>query len=318
MDQKLPASLISMAIWWYNTSMVYCGTCSWSEKTLLQSGEFYPKEIKTPEERLKYYAGHFRTVEVDSSYYAIPARQTTALWAERTPDDFIFHIKVYGAMTGHGVEYRTLPPDVSVLLPLSERKKKFVYIRDQSLLREIAEKFRDSMLPLSRAGKLGLLVFQFSPWFLYTNENLKYILFCREAMQGLPLAVEFRHGSWLTPDRRGYVFTFLKDHQLIYVSADEPQYESLATVPFLPEVTGDTAYFRFHGRNRENWLKKGIETSMRYAYLYSEEELRSFIPKIRELSKKTKATYLMFNNCHGGFAVRNALKMKEEIRKEGL
>jgi len=70
--------------------MISIGTCSWTEKTLIQSGEFYPKEVKTSEDRLRYYADHFDTVEVDSTYYAIPDRSTACLWDERTPDDFVF------------------------------------------------------------------------------------------------------------------------------------------------------------------------------------------------------------------------------------
>jgi uncharacterized protein YecE (DUF72 family) len=83
------------------------------------------------------------------------------------------------------------------------------------------------------------------------------------------------------------------------------------TVPFVPKLTTDTAYFRFHGRNRENWLKKDIETSLRFAYLYSDGELKEFIPTIESLGKSTKQVYCMFNNCHGGFAMKNAMKLKE-------
>jgi uncharacterized protein YecE (DUF72 family) len=94
--------------------MLRIGTCSWTEKTLIQSGEFYPKGTKTAEARLKHYASHFNTVEVDSTYYAIPDLRNTHLWAYRTPEDFVFHIKVYGALTGHGVDPKTLLRGCSV------------------------------------------------------------------------------------------------------------------------------------------------------------------------------------------------------------
>jgi uncharacterized protein YecE (DUF72 family) len=64
------------------------------------------------------------------------------------------------------------------------------------------------------------------------------------------------------------------------------------------------------GRNRENWLKKGVETSLRYACHYSDGELKEFVAPIRNLARKAKVTYAMFNNCHGGFAMRNALRLK--------
>ncbi len=95
----------------------------------------------------------------------------------------------------------------------------------------------------------------------------------------------------------------------------EPQYGSFATVPFVPEVTGSIAYFRFHGRNKENWLKKGIETSLRFDYQYSDAELKEFFPTIKEVAMRANKTYVMFNNCHGAKAVRNTRRMKEMIQR---
>ena len=107
--------------------------------------------------------------------------------------------------------------------------------------------------------------------------------------KALPLAVEFRHGSWLAPKRAASVFDFLTKNDITYVAADEPQYGTLATVPFIPRVTTDFAYFRFHGRNAENWLKRNVETSLRYAYSYSDAELHSFVPAVKEADRQAKA-----------------------------
>ena len=282
--------------------MIHVGTCSWTEQTLIQSGEFYPKTVKTAEERLRYYASNFDTVEVDSTYYAIPDMRNTSLWVDRTPEDFIFHIKAYGALTGHGIDPGTLPKDIFNLLPEKDKAERHVYIKEPHLLQVIADRFNEALSPLRRTKKLGVLVFQFPPWFQYKTTNLDYILNCKELMQGLDVAVEFRHGSWLTSDHLDSVLKLLRMNQLTYVTADEPQYGTLATVPFVPNVTTDIAYFRFHGRNKENWLKKGIETSLRFAYLYSDEELKKFVPSIQGVDKKAKVTYAMHNNCHGGFA----------------
>jgi uncharacterized protein YecE (DUF72 family) len=291
--------------------MIHIGTCSWTEKTLLQSSEFYPKNIKSAEGRLRHYASYFDTVEVDSTYYAIPDRNNTYLWVDRTPENFIFHIKVYGALTGHGIDPKTLPADIFNLLPDKDKTEKYVYVKESFLLKAIAERFKESLTPLIESHKLGVLIYQFAPWFHYGTRNLDYMLTCKELMQGLPVAVEFRHGSWLEPDRLDSILHFFRKHQLTYITADEPQYGNLATVSFLPDATTDIAYFRFHGRNKENWLKKGIETSLRYAYLYSDDELKEFIPPIQRVDKRTKITYAMFNNCHGVSAVRNALRLKE-------
>lgn len=298
--------------------MIYVGTCSWTEKTLIQSGEFYPREIGTAEGRLRYYATHFDTVEVDSTYYAIPDIKNTYLWVDRTPENFIFHIKVYGALTGHGIDPKTLPKDIFRLLSEKDRTEKNIFVKEPFLLRAIAEKFRDTLAPLIKADKLGVLVFQFPPWFQYKTSNLDYILTCKELLQGLPVAIEFRHGSWLEPDRLDSVLQFLRGNQLTYITADEPQYGNLATIPFLPYVTTEIAYFRFHGRNKENWLKRGIETSLRFAYLYSDEELKEFVPSIKSVDKRAKVTYAMCNNCYGGFAMKNALRLKELLASKRM
>ena len=296
--------------------MVTVGTCSWTEKTLIQSGEFYPRSVKTAEGRLRYYADQFKTVEVDSPYYAIPDRRNTSLWVDRTPDNFVFHIKVYGALTGHGIDPKTLPRDIQSAIPHSERDKRYIYIKETSVLRDIADRFREALVPLSDSRKLGILVFQYPPWFHYRPSNLDYIVNCQSLMEGLPMGVEFRHGSWLTADKQDIVFKFLQEHKITYIGADEPQYGNLATVPFIPRVTTDIAYYRFHGRNKENWLKKGIATTLRYAYLYGDDELNNFIPAFQESDKRAKVTYAMFNNCHGGFAMKNALRIRELLEKD--
>jgi uncharacterized protein YecE (DUF72 family) len=293
---------------------IHVGTCSWAEKSLIESGEFYPKGISSAEDRLKYYASRFDTVEVDSTYYAIPAARTTEQWAARTPDNFLFHIKVYSALTGHGTDPRTLPKHLRELLPSADRERHTIHIKDPELLQAVAGAFTGVLAPLRAAGKLGLLVFQFPPWFWYKAAELDHILKCRDMMGDLPIAVEFRHGSWLTGPRREDVFKFLSDNGITYVTADEPQYGTLATVPFLPEATSEIAYFRLHGRNRETWLKKGVETSERYDYLYSTAELRDFAGTALKVSERARQVFVMFNNCRAGHAMKNALEILETLR----
>lgn len=291
--------------------MIRISTCSWSEKSLIDSGEFYPPEVKTAEGRLRYYASHFTTVEVDSTYYAVPDPRTVWLWCIRTNDDFIFHIKAYGALTGHAIDPRTLPPDIRGIAAPGTQPGHRVYVRDREGVTMIGRRFLDTLLPLKSAHKLGHVIFQFPPWFDYTISNMDYILFCRELMDGVALAVEFRHGSWLTGRNVRTVFDFLEKNGITYVPADEPQYGTLATVPFVPRITTDTAYFRFHGRNKENWLKKGIATSLRYDYTYSDNELKELTYAIKEADRQAKTTYAMFNNCHRGNATTNALRLKQ-------
>ncbi|RMG68683.1 MAG: DUF72 domain-containing protein [Nitrospirae bacterium] len=168
---------------------------------------------------------------------------------------------------------------------------------------------------MKERGKLGLIVFQFPPWFRYSKKSLEEILKTRELMSGFDMAVEFRHGSWLLEKNRKDLFSILSREGITYVTADEPQYGTLDTIPYIPEATTETAYIRLHGRNRENWLKRGIATSLRYDYLYSEKELRELLPSIRRLAEKTRKTFVMFNNCHGASAVKNALQMMELLNQ---
>jgi uncharacterized protein YecE (DUF72 family) len=160
------------------------------------------------------------------------------------------------------------------------------------------------------------LLFQFPPWFIYKTENLDVILKCNGMIGGNYMAVEFRHGSWYTESVRDKVFHFLRKNQISHVVADEPQFGTLATVPFVPQTTADIAYYRLHGRNKDNWLKRDVETSLRYAYLYTDEELKEFVPHVQTSAARATETYVMFNNCHGGFAMRNAERMKT-LLKEG-
>lgn len=296
-----------------STPGIHVGTCSWSEKSLIESGEFYPRGVSSPEARLRFYADHFDTVEVDATYYAIPPMHTVELWAQRTPAPFVFHIKAYGALTGHGIDPRTLPKALRELLPAPDREQRSIQVNEPELIRAIAGAFTDSLAPLRAAGKLGLVVFQYPPWFRCKPAAFDYILQCRELLDGLSMAVEFRHGSWLTERHRPEVIGFLRNNGITYVTADEPQYGTLATVPFLPDATTDAAYFRLHGRNREAWLRKGTETSLRYDYLYSGEELGGFVRAARSVSDRASTLFLMFNNCRLGHAMKNALEMRHLV-----
>lgn len=293
--------------------MIHCGLCSWAEKALIRSGEFYPKGVNTAEGRLRYYAETFDVVEVDASFYAIPAEETVVRWAERTPADFVFHAKAYALLTGHGAELGSVPPEVRDLLTLEDMGKGRVIVKEKEPLKAAFRLFREAFIPLKTAGKMGITVFQYPGQFVCHPRNFDYILFCREAMADFPIGVEFRNGSWLTPDRRESVFSFLRDHGITYIAADEPQYGSLATVPFVPEVTNQVAYFRLHGRNRENWLRKGIETSQRYKYSYADEELKEFVTPVLAASEKARETFVMFNN-HGSPAIQNAARLRQMLK----
>lgn len=273
------------------------GTCSWAEKSTIDSGSFYPPGVTSAEERLRFYASHFDTVELDSSYYAIPTYRMAQAWAERTPEHFIFHVKAYGALTGHGIDPKTLPTELRELLPAADRKGENIHVSEPEALRGMAKALVSALEPLRTTHRLGFIIFQFPPWFTCKNANRDYLVYCKELMAGLPVAVEFRHGSWLTRQHAEATFAFLKEHKITYITCDEPQDGTLGSAPFRPELTTSMAYLRLHGRNAEHWHDHSKE---RYAYLYGEQELREIASEAAQLSARARMTFIMFNNCHGG------------------
>lgn len=289
------------------------GTCSWAEKSLIDSGTFYPAQVTSPEARLRYYAARFDTVEVESSFYSIPTSAMVAAWSQRTPAGFLFHLKAHGALTGHAIDAKTLPPEVRELLPAADRSEEALQLSDTVALKALATSCVAALEPLRAARRLGFIVFQFPPWFGYSKANLVYLLHCKELLARVPIAVEFRHGSWLTHHHTDYLLAFLREHRITYIACDEPQYGTLATAPFYPDCTTSIAYLRLHGRNAENWLD---HSTPRYDYRYRPDELLLFSAQAERLSEKARMVFIMFNNCYVGHAVSNALHLKRMLARD--
>jgi uncharacterized protein YecE (DUF72 family) len=272
---------------------ILVGTSSWTDKSLIESGNFYPADVKTPEARLRFYATQFPIVEVDSSYYAIPSDKTAKLWVERTPEDFVFNMKAFRLLTTHQTQPKVLPKHVRESLPVD---KKTTYYKDlpNELLDAVWSEFRAVLQPLKQAGKLGVVLFQFPPWFLPHKESLAHIDDCLERMEGFRLAVEFRHPMWFDKGRERTI-AFERERGIVNVIVDEPQ--GLKTsVPAVWEVTSpDVSMVRLHGRNHSSWERKGlIAASERFDYWYDEKELRELAPKIKAL--EAKDVHVLFNN----------------------
>jgi uncharacterized protein YecE (DUF72 family) len=284
------------------------GTASWTDPSLIASGAFYPPDVKTPEDRLRFYAAQFDSVEVDATYYALTSERNAALWAERTPSDFLFHIKAFALLTTHGADTKRLPKAIKELLTPEELAKPRLSA-PRAAVRDLAfQMFSSALEPLRTAGKLGWLVFQFPPWFTATRSNAQYVERCRERLPADRLAVEFRHASWFVGERQSRTFDLLRRLGCAYVIVDEPQLEN--SVPPICTTTTDEAYVRFHGHNTENWTKKGITAAERYKYLYSERELANWASRLREL-KGAHTVNAVFNNCYANFGVMNATTMKQ-------
>jgi uncharacterized protein YecE (DUF72 family) len=290
---------------------ILVGTCSWTDATLIESGAFYPPEVSTPAERLRFYAQNFPIVEVDSTYYGLPSERNAALWVERTPADFTFDLKAYALFTHHPTQVRSLPKDVREALDAKARQKANVYYRDlpPDLRDDMWQRFASALLPLDSAGKLGVVLFQFPPWFMPSAESTDYILEVKE--ERLPqytVAVEFRNNRWLSERNCQRTLHFLAQKRIPFVCVDEPQ-GFRSSVPPVAEATAPDALVRFHGRNRGMWERKGVTASERFRYLYSQEELEEWVSPIQKLAQRAERLHVLMNNCYQDYAVRNARQM---------
>ncbi|MCL6581008.1 MAG: DUF72 domain-containing protein [Firmicutes bacterium] len=239
-------------------------------------GSFYPENL---DERnmLAFYAGRFRVVELNFSYYRMPSARTLGAMAAKTPHGFEFAIKAHQSMT------HDIPAELSA--------------RDAAF-----REFRTALRPLEEGDRLGCVLFQF-PWrYRPTAENVAYLGEIRDRYPDLPLVVEFRNIEWDRPE----TYATLRERGLGYCCVDEPRLKGL--LPRQSLVTSPVGYVRFHGRNAAKWYDHK-EAWERYDYLYSREELEEWVPRLREMEGRTEKTYVLYNNCHAGQAARNAQMM---------
>jgi len=291
---------------------VHVGTCAWTEKTMVDL--WYPKGVTSPEQRLRYYASRFDTVEVDSPFYALPQRSYAEKWAARTPPGFIFNVKAYGMMTGHEVDERSLAPELREYEhEVSPRGR--VCRPHPDMVDAAFDLFVSAMEPLRDAGKMGGVLMQFPPYFTantpeHERRNLDYIEYAKDKLDGHRVLVEFRHPSWVRDGRADRTLKWLADRDLAYVSVDSPELPDRSTMPRLAALTSDWAYVRMHGRNAATWRSRTESSADRFDYLYATEELREWEPRIRDLARDADQTFVMFNNNKYDYAQRNAAEIQ--------
>jgi uncharacterized protein YecE (DUF72 family) len=283
------------------------GTASWTDPTMTAAGVFYPTAATSAEERLQYYAATFPLVEVDATYYALPAATTAQLWVDRTPPDFTFDIKAHALMTGQGTETKRLPKAIRTELPEPAATKTRIYAKDlpPELLDAVWAAFREGLEPLEKAGQLGSILLQYPRWFFPSSENRAAIEDAVERLDGWQAAVEFRNGSWLNEKNSERTLRFLRDRGIAFVMVDEPQ-GFKSSVPPVTAVTSDLALVRFHGRNRDTWEAKGITPAERFRYLYTRDELSEWTAPIREAAGEARDTHVLMNNCYANYGTTNA------------
>ncbi len=266
--------------------MIYVGTSGWSYPT----GEgrwdsvFYPKGKDA--DHLEFYARYFKAVEVNSSFYRPIIPNVARSWAKKTPEDFRFTAKLYQKFT-HPKMFEEATGKVA------------------EISQEDFEQFKSGLDPLVEGGKLGALLAQFPPSFKRDEETTTYLEDLIRRFEDYPLAVELRHRSW-TDDRE--TFRLLESYGVAWCIIDEPKFKtSVGDIP----ITSKLGYFRFHGRNAQEWWKGDRES--RYNYLYSAPELRSLASEVKQVTERTGDSFVFYNNHYGAKAVVNALQMKLQL-----
>jgi len=230
---------------------------------------------------LAYYEKElgFNALEVNFTYYTLPSQKSFAAMSKKTSKGFEFVVKAFKGMT-HEIRDK----ETGVMVDNQETFKKFKY----------------SLLPLLEDGKMTCVLAQFPYGFFPNRENIEYLERFKGEMEDIPLVFEFRNQTWL----KEKTFQFLEKDEVGFCIVDEPKLSKL--MPYLPRATSEIGYFRFHGRN-PNWFN--VPLKVRYDYLYNEQELKEFVPDIKEISQKTAKTLIFFNNCYSGSAAKNAAQM---------
>ena len=271
------------------TATVRIGTCSWADEGLVK--HWYPRGVSSAEARLRYYAGQFDVVEVDSPFYHLPSPEVAAKWAERTPPDFVFHVKAHKTMTGH----------------------------EEAELEPAFREFREALAPLEASGKMRGVLLQYHPRVQKTPEALGELKRVRGLLEPLVPLIEFRHRSWVTEDELPDTLRFLEREGLAFVSVDSPPTRATNVVPTIAAVTHPVAYVRFHGRNWRTWnIRNAKSSAERFDYMYTEDELAEWVEPLGRLASEAEEVYALMNNNRDDFAPRSARILKGLLDEAGL
>jgi uncharacterized protein YecE (DUF72 family) len=288
---------------------VLVGTSGWNYPTGRGkwNGLFYPatrsKRAGTDRfDELRFYAEHFSTVEVNSTFYGQPRAEVTAGWVDRTPANFAFSLKLYQKFT-HPKMFReaalkTAPGSEGPLLDLLAQ-----------VTRSDIDDFRRGIDPIAGAGKLGALLAQFPPSFKSSAANREYLAQLLRLFSDYPLAVELRHRSW--SDAFGETLQLLNAFEAAWTQIDEPKFRFSIQQNQLPNVTG-FYYMRLHGRNAAQWWRHD-KSEDRYNYLYSAGELQEFSDTAKAAKEIVRKAYLYTNNHFAAKSVVNAVMLKAQL-----
>jgi len=265
------------------------------------NGVFYPARRPRGFDELAYYAEHFDTVEVNSTFYGEPKEPVTREWVRRTPVNFEFSIKLYQKFT-HPKMYATAA-NASAAVP--EMLPETLLTPNQADI----DRFRRGIDPIASSGRLGALLAQFPPSFKDTPASREYLAWLLRAFGDYSLAVELRHRSW--SDNVADTLSLLNSFGAAWTQIDEPKFRFSIRQNLLPNVRG-FYYLRLHGRNAAAWWHHD-RMEDRYDYLYSADELKPYAETAVAVRALVKNMYLYLNNHFAAKSVANAVMIKQQL-----
>ena len=269
---------------------ILVGTSSWADPGFVK--EWYPQGMDS-RERLPWYAQRFRAVELNSSFYAVPDRNTVRRWAEVTPDQFTFDVKTHRALSRHSAPLDSLPEDLRDEAELNERGR---VILTPDLETALAGRLLEELKPLEQAGKLGAFLVQLTPAFSPGRHELGELDGLAEALKPHPVAVELRNRNWVEGERLEDTLKWFSERGAAFVGVDGPPGDNFQIMPPIDAVTHDElAYLRAHGRNTEGYLR-GRSVAERFGWRYTDEELEEIAGRARALAEQAGQVHVMFNN----------------------
>jgi uncharacterized protein YecE (DUF72 family) len=270
------------------TSDIRIGTSGWNYPggRGTWNGVFYPARRPRGFDELSYYAEHFDTVEVNSTFYRAPDPALVSRWLARTPPEFLFSVKLYQKFTH---------PDMYLARN---------GVADWSLSAGDFDEFRRGVDPLAHAGRLGALLVQFPSSFHDEPATRDYLAWLLAGLSDYPLAVELRHRTWRdSPDTSG----LLASHHASFAVVDEPTHQFAA-----PAAGSAPVYIRLHGRNTDAWWDHA-EAEDRYNYLYSAAELAPVARAAKTAGASGRRVFMYLNNHFSAKAVANAAILRHEL-----
>jgi uncharacterized protein YecE (DUF72 family) len=269
---------------------IVVGTSSWADPGFVE--HWYPQGLAA-KERLPFYAERFEAVELNSSFYAIPATSTVEGWVKATPDGFLFDVKLHRLLSRHAAQLKELPADLRDDAETNERGR---VLRDPALVDEMVRRTAEAFKPLADSGKLGAYLLQLTPAFDPRRNELDELAPVIEGLAPVRVAVEFRRRSWASTRRFERLLDWLSAHDAVFVCVDTPPGDHVPIFPPIDAVTDDSlAYMRCHGRNTEGYLH-GRTVAERFDYDYPTEELEEIGSRATALDQEAQQVHVMFNN----------------------